>query len=891
MINIPLDMIVPNPNNPRKDFSPEGLAELTASIRSMGVVQPIVVVMIDTETPTLSPTYRIIAGERRWRAAKEAGLTEIPAVIKSGLTEAQELEIMVVENLQRKDVNPIEEANGFKLLLDTGLKQEELAERLGKSQSHIANRVRLLELPESVLWNISRGIISVGQAKEILVAKKFGPEFMERLGERVAEKKLAVRDIASEIIALREEIAIEREIAANREREKWLQEELARQEAEKANEEILTINEFSESFVILTEPDKCGDCTSKKLAKLRDGEKVFDVCISPVGCPFDSNSEEEAAIVYAEQSCVWNDVMLFEQDEDVEPEQEDSSLKEFYGQVSVVARISFRIRAESEEEAKEKLFKARLPLDLTDDDSKPVCEVEAVDWHMVDELRLGNVRESNLDDFFIEEEIEAVNDGPETINEPADPVWTMKNTFLYTAKCPPECSHVVRVIDQGQPFWMCKNGECELNRPEIDATVTNTDITVTETDVLVTESNAEYTLQNTMNTHFDCPDECRYKVKVMHLEREHYRCSNPKLFNDSYTEDPEEKWGDCRGVFDDTEHIPNVEGLPVKENPDFEPKSTHNIHDNCPDGCMFRIPASAGIKRDRCGNGEFNTPCKNWAEFEENSKLFRACRGFSAPAKEKSQSETSGLVSADAEQISPSDRTCHYEDNDGRILFVTYGAAGKAYRTFYCKDGEEALTCMKSTSMPYVETRKEAEANLVEYAEKRGWKKVGQDEPRQAEADPFDQPREFADKVHALMGKHIKTPYGTGGVVVHVVGPLEDGFYSLTYKNQFKSDNYINSIALKDDVILCEGVPLSIEKDESGELAIVDRATRLLSLPLDSDEYKFLLGSVSEKELDMALFRDMRESGKFRIQAEKDRRLLELMGSQLVNIGGDARNG
>ena len=157
MINIPLDMIVPNPMNPRKSFDPEGLAELAASIRSVGILQPIVVV----EAEITPRTYRIVAGERRWRAAKEAGLAAIPAVVKSGLSEAQELKIMVVENLQRKDVSPIEEAHGVKLLLDAGLTQEALGERLGKSQSHIANRLRLLELPEPVLWNISRGIIFI----------------------------------------------------------------------------------------------------------------------------------------------------------------------------------------------------------------------------------------------------------------------------------------------------------------------------------------------------------------------------------------------------------------------------------------------------------------------------------------------------------------------------------------------------------------------------------------------------------------------------------------------------------------------------------------------------------------------------------------------------------
>ena len=228
MMNIPLDMIVPNPQNPRKNFDDNSLAELAASIRSFGILQPIVVV----EAEITPRKYRLVAGERRWRAAREAGLSSIPAVIKYGLSEQEELEIMIVENLQRKDVNPIEEAQGFRLLLDAGLKQEELAERLGCSQSHIANRLRLLELPESVLWNISRGIIGPGHAKELLAAKKlmFGQEIMERVAESVV-KGLPVREIAREIAAQSEEVAAER--AAEAERKRLREEELARQEEER----------------------------------------------------------------------------------------------------------------------------------------------------------------------------------------------------------------------------------------------------------------------------------------------------------------------------------------------------------------------------------------------------------------------------------------------------------------------------------------------------------------------------------------------------------------------------------------------------------------------------------------------------------------------------------
>ncbi|MCL6479348.1 MAG: ParB/RepB/Spo0J family partition protein [Peptococcaceae bacterium] len=171
-LNISPGLIYPNPQNPRKTFDAESMAELVDSVRQHGVLQPLVVVADEDRAPQM---WRIVCGERRWRAAMEAGLELVPVVVKK-LTPEQELECMIIENLQRKDVNPIEEANGFKTLLDAGgYTQEELAKKVGCSQSQIANRIRLLDLPGQVRESISRGIISPSHGK-ILAGYKTLPE-------------------------------------------------------------------------------------------------------------------------------------------------------------------------------------------------------------------------------------------------------------------------------------------------------------------------------------------------------------------------------------------------------------------------------------------------------------------------------------------------------------------------------------------------------------------------------------------------------------------------------------------------------------------------------------------------------------------------------------------
>lgn len=178
--------IRPNPRQPRKEFDPDKLAELAASIREHGVVQPILVRRTDEG-------YELVAGERRWRAAQEAGVEKIPAVVRS-LSGAQVLEIALIENLQREDLNPIEEAEAYRRLIEEfGLNQETLAQRLGKSRPQVSNTLRLLQLPDAVRQQVSAGRLSMGHAK-VLLGLEDAAE-MARVADRVVEEGLSVREV------------------------------------------------------------------------------------------------------------------------------------------------------------------------------------------------------------------------------------------------------------------------------------------------------------------------------------------------------------------------------------------------------------------------------------------------------------------------------------------------------------------------------------------------------------------------------------------------------------------------------------------------------------------------------------------------------------------------
>lgn len=182
---LPLGELEPDPSQPRKTFREESLSQLARSIEENGLLQPIAV------RPTLSGGYTIIAGERRWRAARLAGLSQVPVVIRE-VTDQQAMELALIENLQREDLDPMEQAEGFQQLLTRcGLTQEQAAQRLGISRSSLANSLRLLSLPESVRQLVKEGNLSSGHCKVILGLPT--PDLMEQAANLVVEGQLNVR--------------------------------------------------------------------------------------------------------------------------------------------------------------------------------------------------------------------------------------------------------------------------------------------------------------------------------------------------------------------------------------------------------------------------------------------------------------------------------------------------------------------------------------------------------------------------------------------------------------------------------------------------------------------------------------------------------------------------
>jgi ParB family chromosome partitioning protein len=183
---IPLAEIVPNPDQPREAFSPEGIEELAESIREKGVLQPVVVKKKGTG-------YELVCGERRLKAALLSGLEKIPAVVKE-VAESDLLEWALVENIQREDLNPLEEARAFERLVgERGLSQEEVAKRVGKNRSTVTNAIRLLRLPEEVLGHLRRGELNAGHARALLGL--FTAEQQIQLARRIAKENLSVRQV------------------------------------------------------------------------------------------------------------------------------------------------------------------------------------------------------------------------------------------------------------------------------------------------------------------------------------------------------------------------------------------------------------------------------------------------------------------------------------------------------------------------------------------------------------------------------------------------------------------------------------------------------------------------------------------------------------------------
>ena len=188
---VAIDMISSSALNPRKDFDEEDLTELADSIRQKGLVQPIIV------RPAEAGGYEIVAGERRWRAAQRAGMHTVPVIVRE-LNDQEMLELAIIENVQRSDLNAIEEASGYHDLMDRfAYTQERLAEVIGKSRSHVANTLRLLKLPDKVRGLVREGKLTAGHARALV-----GREDAEALADRIVARDMNVREVEALVHAL-----------------------------------------------------------------------------------------------------------------------------------------------------------------------------------------------------------------------------------------------------------------------------------------------------------------------------------------------------------------------------------------------------------------------------------------------------------------------------------------------------------------------------------------------------------------------------------------------------------------------------------------------------------------------------------------------------------------
>ena len=190
VVNVKISKVEPNREQPRKNFDEDALQELAESIKQFGVLQPILVQERDDY-------YEIIAGERRWRASKMAGLTEIPAVVFDG-DELKAAQVALIENIQREDLNAVEEAMGYGALIEKfGLTQDQVAKQVGKNRSTVANMLRLLDLPDEVLGLVASGALSAGHARTLLGVKS--PENLIALAHLCIEKSWSVRVLEEEV--------------------------------------------------------------------------------------------------------------------------------------------------------------------------------------------------------------------------------------------------------------------------------------------------------------------------------------------------------------------------------------------------------------------------------------------------------------------------------------------------------------------------------------------------------------------------------------------------------------------------------------------------------------------------------------------------------------------
>jgi ParB family chromosome partitioning protein len=188
---LPVGLIKPNPRQPRTKFDPEALAGLASSIESSGVVQPLLV------RPLHDGSYELIAGERRWRAAQQAGLEKVPAVVRDS-EQAERLQVALIENMVREDLNPVEEARACAALVeDLGLSKEELARRIGRSRPAVSNLIRLLDLPDEALLMLESGELSEGHGRALLAAS--GNDARRRLARKAVKAGWSVRETENKV--------------------------------------------------------------------------------------------------------------------------------------------------------------------------------------------------------------------------------------------------------------------------------------------------------------------------------------------------------------------------------------------------------------------------------------------------------------------------------------------------------------------------------------------------------------------------------------------------------------------------------------------------------------------------------------------------------------------
>jgi ParB family chromosome partitioning protein len=195
VFEFPIEKVMPNPDQPRKQFNEEQVTELAESIKENGILQPIIV-------QKRGDNYEIIAGERRWRAANMAGLETVPAIVKE-VTEKKSLELALIENIQRENLNPVEEAKAYQMLIDKfDLTQEQIAEVVNKDRSSVANTIRLLKLPDEILEDIKNGFISMGHARAILSLGT--PKSQILLKNKIISGGLSVRSAESMVNSIKD---------------------------------------------------------------------------------------------------------------------------------------------------------------------------------------------------------------------------------------------------------------------------------------------------------------------------------------------------------------------------------------------------------------------------------------------------------------------------------------------------------------------------------------------------------------------------------------------------------------------------------------------------------------------------------------------------------------